>query len=411
VLSRHGSRDPTAGKSAAYNETISRIHSSVTEYGKGYEFIKDYVYALGADQLSGYGKAEMASSGSAFYRRYHALAQTASPFIRSSGQERVVVSAMKWAEGYYGTKLSDHPDQTDDGYSGSIVVIPEDDGVNNTLSHSLCTAFEDEDEYGSIGSDAQDEFREIFGGPIRDRLNKHLPGANLSVKEAVYIMDLCPFETVARKDAKLSQFCFLFTLDEWKDFDYYQSIGKYYGYNKGNPLGPTQGVGFVNELIARLMDQPVEDHTTTNSTLDSSPQTFPLGKALYADFSHDNDLTGIYGALGLYNETPPLSKKKRQSIKHTRGYSASWTVPFGARMYVEKMVCGAHQTRRNGHKKEHKKEPEKEHKKELVRILVNDRVVPLQDCGPDKLGRCTLESFINSLGFARSGGLWDKCFE
>ena len=39
----------------------------------------------------------------------------------------------------------------------------------------------------------------------------------------------------------------------------------------GNPLGRIQGVGYVNELLARLTGEPVQDHTTHNSSLE-----FPL---------------------------------------------------------------------------------------------------------------------------------------
>lgn len=75
----------------------------------------------------------------------------------------------------------------------------------------------------------------------------------------------------------------------------------------------------------------------------------------------------------------------------TKGYSASWTVPFAARAYFEKMSCvGAGE--------------------ELVRVVVNDRVVPLEICGGDELGRCGLSSFVESLSFAREGGDWGECF-
>ena len=50
----------------------------------------------------------------------------------------------------------------------------------------------------------------------------------------------------------------------------------------GDPLGPVQGVGYVNELLARLTGTPVADHTTHNATL-----PFPLDRALYADFTHE----------------------------------------------------------------------------------------------------------------------------
>ncbi|GKT45677.1 3-phytase A [Colletotrichum spaethianum] len=388
ILSRHGARDPTASKTANYKALVDRIHASVTNYGKGFEFIKNYEYTLGADQLTSFGQKELVDSGEAFYRRYQALAANNDPFIRSSGQERVVESGLNWTQGFYGSKIADGHNGPDGGIVGLVTIIPEADGVNNTLDHGLCTAFED-GAFSKVGDDAQAPWRDIFTPPITARLNKNLPGANLTASDTVSFMQLCPFNTVV--NGTQSQFCDLFTLDEWKSLEYYETLGKYYGFNAGNPLGPTQGVGFTNELIARLTQQPVVDHTSTNSTLDADPATFPLGKKLYADFSHDNDMMTIYGALGLYNNTQPLSKTNRTSVAETKGFTASWTVPFAARMYVEKMKCGGAD-------------------EELVRILVNDRVVPLVGCGADEFGRCKLGSFVESMGFARSGGRWDQCF-
>lgn len=263
--------------------------------------------------------------------------------------------------------------------------------ARSSLNHDLCTAFEDGQPYSSIGSKAQQIFLATFLPAITTRLNSDLPGANLTATDTINLLDLCPFTTVASPIGTISPFCSLFTLDEWNHYDYYQSLGKYYGYGPGNPLGPTQGVGFVNELIARLTDQAVKDHTTVNQTLDSSNITFPLGEALYADFSHDNDMTSIFSALGLYNATAPLSNTSIQSTEATEGYSAAWTVPFAGRAYFERMKCAGE-------------------KEELVRILVNNRVVPLKTCRGDKLGRCSLSRFVKSLSFAAGGGRWDACF-
>jgi len=220
------------------------------------------------------------------------------------------------------------------------------------------------------------------------------------------MMDLCPFNTVASPTGEISPFCSLFTESEWHSYNYYQTLGKYYGYSYGNPLGPTQGVGFVNELISRLTDTPVVDHTSTNSTLDDSQSTFPIGDGtrLYADFSHDNDLTGIFSALGLYNSSVlgglGLSNTTVEEVGVTEGYSAAWTVPFAGRMVVEKMVCG-------GSTWGFEDDGEED---ELVRILINDRVVKPTGCESDELGRCKLSEFLEGLGFARSGGDWGECF-
>ncbi|KAI0404421.1 histidine phosphatase superfamily [Xylaria palmicola] len=389
ILSRHGARDPTLGKSLSYAELVDRIHRDVTEYGKHYDFIKDYKYALGADQLTVFGQQELVNSGIKFYRRYEKLAREASPFVRTAGQQRVVDSAVNWTQGFHAARLADEKAESPDAYPYKMVIIPEEEGFNNTLSPMTCTAFR---EGPDTGGAAQAIWVDTFAPGIAERVNRNLAGANLSNSDIIHLMDLCPFETVANTDGHLSPFCGLFNEDDWHGFDYYQSLGKWYGYANGSPMGPTQGVGFVNELIARLTGQPVVDETSTNATLDGSRESFPLDSVLYADFSHDNDMSGVFGALGLYNATAPLSNTTKASPRESGGYAASWTVPFAARMYVEKLRCSGSE-------------------EEFVRVLVNDRVIPLQNCGVDALGRCTVSKYVDSLSFARQGGHWDRCYE
>nr|OQO20260.1 hypothetical protein B0A51_13704 [Rachicladosporium sp. CCFEE 5018] len=393
VLSRHGARDPTASKTVAYNATIQQIHQSVRNYTGAYAFLANYSYTLGADQLTLFGENEMINSGVKFYDRYEELASKLTPFIRSSGEARVVESAQNWTQGFHAAKVSDRGARPhgDSAYPYSILAISEDAGVNNTLNHGLCTVFEDGPD-GDIAAAAQKTWSNIFAAPIRKRLNADL-GANLTITQTIYMMDLCPFNTVASPTGAISPFCALFTEQEWHQYGYYESLNKYYGYSQGNPLGPTQGVGYVNELIARLTNRPVVDHTSTNSTLDSNPSTFPLGRKLYADFSHDNDMTAIFSALGLYNTstTPMLPNTTVVEAEQAGGYSAAWTVPFAARAYFEKLQCRGE-------------------REEYVRVIVNDRVQALEQCDGDRYGRCKLSKFVDSLGFARSGGNWAQCF-
>lgn len=79
-----------------------------------------------------------------------------------------------------------------------------------------------------------------------------------------------------------------------------------------------------------------------------------------------------------------------ESLQETDYYSAAWTVPFAARAYFEKLTCLGYE-------------------EELVRVIVNDRVMPLTSCGGDSLGRCKLGEFVDSLSFDKEGGLWDQC--
>ncbi|KAL8869994.1 MAG: hypothetical protein Q9174_003855 [Haloplaca sp. 1 TL-2023] len=390
VLSRHGARDPTSSKSEAYNNTIQKLKTNVQRFTGKYDFLNRFEYTLGADQLTTFGEQELVQSGIAFYRRYEDLAKRTTPFIRASGQDRVIASARKFAQGYHEAKISSRVREEE--YPYPILVIPEGEGFNNTLDHGLCTTFEDGQPFSTIGHKAQETFLATFLPSITERLNKELGStANLTATDTITLLDLCPFLTVASPIGAISPFCGLFTEDEWHNYDYYQTLGKYYGYGPGNPLGPTQGVGYVNELIARMTGEKVNDHTTVNHTLDDSKGTFPLNEALYVDASHDNDMTAIFAALGLYNATSPLSNTSITTPGESGGYSAAWTVPFAGRAYFEKMKCGGAS-------------------EELVRVIVNGRVQPLESCGGDALGRCTLPRFIESLSFAAAGGKWDQCF-
>ncbi|KAF5025475.1 hypothetical protein F66182_2451 [Fusarium sp. NRRL 66182] len=388
VLSRHGARYPTTTKSEAYAATIARLQKSVTSYGKGYEWLKGYTYKLGAEDLTQFGQDQMIDSGKAFYERYIGLAENAEPFIRASGSDRVVVSSYNFTRGFYASR-----GESGDDYIDDILVIPEAPGINNTMSHGSCSSFEDDDAPGE--NDEQTAWGNKFLPPIRDRLNRSLRKAKLSLAETVYMMDLCPFNTVNTPDgAGQSRFCDLFSTEDWRSYDYYMTLGKYYKFGNGNAMGPTQGVGYVNELISRLTKKPVDDHTTTNRTLDSSPETFPLNRTLYADFSHDNTMVSIFSALGLYNSTGKLPKHHIVPAVRAHGYSSAWAVPFAARMYVEKLECGGTREEKGD---------------EYVRVLVNDRVMALETCGGDEYGRCALEDFVESLSFAREGGNWDQC--
>lgn len=383
VLSRHGARDPTTGKSMAYAALIANIQNTSTAFPDEFAFLKHYKYDLGAEQLTAAGRQELVNSGIHFFRRYHKLVKKYTPFVRAGGQQRVIDSAQHWLKGI-AQSVSAKPKDID-------LIIPEGTEYNNTLSHDVCPAFEEGGPYHGLGDRANQIWANKFVPPIQERVNSKL-GTNLSATYIVNLMDMCPYDTVAHPLAKVSPFCGLFTTEEWHQYDYYQTLNKYYGYGVGNPMGATQGVGYVNELLARLQNKPVEDNTNTNRTLDSDPATFPLDRKVYADFSHDNDISSVFAALGLFNQTKPLSKTNVESTEETHGFSAAWTVPFSARMYVEKLQCSGA-------------------KEEFVRIILNDRVHPLEFCDADKHGRCTLSKFVESQSFATSGGLWEKCYE
>lgn len=55
----------------------------------------------------------------------------------------------------------------------------------------------------------------------------------------------------------------------------------------GSPVARVQGLGYLQELVARLTHTPIATHnSSTNATL-HTPQTFPLDHALYVDATHE----------------------------------------------------------------------------------------------------------------------------
>lgn len=67
----------------------------------------------------------------------------------------------------------------------------------------------------------------------------------------------------------------------------------------GYPLAKPLGIGYVQELVARLTETRIPVHnSSTNATLNDNPATFPLGQSLYVDATHE--VVVLYGAWLLY---------------------------------------------------------------------------------------------------------------
>ncbi|KAG1762194.1 phosphoglycerate mutase-like protein [Suillus occidentalis] len=336
LLQRHGARYPTSGASKEIRSGLQKL----------LEFLRSYQWHLGEADLVPFGATQSFQSGAEIYHRYgHLVHDHTLPFVRTSGGDRVVKSAVNWTAGFaYASGELYHPSVS--------VIIPEIETSNNTLEDHMCPN-------SRASEDEANVWRDMFSVSIVHRLNTAAIGAEILSEDIPGLMSLCAFETVFEE--KESPFCDLFSLKEFQAYNYYHDLLKYHKTGYGNPLGRVQGVGYVNELLARLKGRPVEDRTQTNSTLDSSPITFPLNRTVYADFSHDNEMVAIYGALGLFPQMRPPNPTKADP--HWT-WVVSRLVPFSGRMVTEKMQCF-----------------EAGIPGDFIRILVNDAIQPLAFCG------------------------------
>jgi len=155
-------------------------------------------------------------------------------------------------------------------------------------------------------------------------------------------MHLCLFETVAKESP-------LFSEEGFEIYEYAGDLDKFYyaGYTPHlaivstpltlcfvrhcGTLGAVQGVGYINELIGRLTNSPAHPPF--------SPETFPLDRAMYVNFSHDNRIVDVFAATGLFNQTNgPLDTAR---IAKDRTWIASKMVPFSGHLTVKKLSCSA----------------------------------------------------------------------
>ena len=89
---------------------------------------------------------------------------------------------------------------------------------NNTLNQDCPN--------GADGTEQTNTWISVFASSIAARLNKAAPGANLNATHVFYLLAMCPFDTVAKET--LSPFCSMFTEDDFRGFEYYGDLEKYY---------------------------------------------------------------------------------------------------------------------------------------------------------------------------------------
>lgn len=344
--------------------------------------------------------------------------------VRAGSQRRIVDSALSWLQGFYGPQLWNDfatPPDADLGATGGYVaralrprdeshesrridlqVHPEGLGWNTTLaSHFACPA--------AVGGNKTtaarlSTARATYLQKAVDRLQPHVqihgstppdgdhPGESWDGKLTPDLLNgmqqLCSYETVALGQ---SSFCGLFTAQEWSDYEHVWD-SHFHGYfGTGTPLGAAQGIGWVNEFVARLTNQPWNEtiQTSENVTVNADSGRFPTdeNQRVFVDFTHDSILTSVLAALGAdeLNTLPTsagLSAAGGGAEERAR-FRTSHLVPFGARMVFERLSCGS----------------DPQQAKAYVRMILNDAVVPLSNvgCAPRADGVCALDEFLRAV--------------
>ncbi|PIL30835.1 hypothetical protein GSI_07003 [Ganoderma sinense ZZ0214-1] len=335
--------------------------------------MNDWTYKLGEEILTPFGRQQLFDLGVSMRMKYGFLLQNFTetntlPVFRTESQDRMLASAQNFALGFFGYPL-------DGQYQQSITI--EDNGFNNTLApYKTCPNAGDRSK-SDRGVDYVKQWSAIYLEAALGRLQPQMHGYDLTIEDIYTFQQMCAYETVA---IGYSKFCELFTKEEWKGFNYAMDLFFWYGSAFGSPVARVQGIGYVQELVARLTHTPISVHnSSTNSTLDDNPATFPLGQSLYVDATHEVVVLNVITALNLstFAEGGPLPA---DHIPEHRKFKASHLAPFATNIQFQLLSCESHA------------DPQ-------IRIIINDGVVPLtgiRGCPEDKDGKCPVPAFVEA---------------
>jgi len=342
-------------------------------------FLNDWKYELGYEILVPRGRQELFESGINHYYRYAQLYNPNSKIIvRTTTQDRMLKSSEYFLSGFFGLEWTQN---------ATIEVIIEAQGFNNSLAgYDNC---KNANTYRNMGGiNATNEWVGIYLQNATKRFQSMVENFEWTIEDTYAAQTMCPYETVAYG---YSAFCNLFTYDEWVGFEYSNDL--FFAGSNGfqSPTGRAVGIGYVQEVIARLNNHTLGySGSQINVTLDSSTETFPLNQSLYFDFSHDTNIMSILSAFGFTQFDQFLP-----STEHIGAHNlvVSHLQPFGCRLDIEVIKTpqplNADRTYASGGETTY------------IHFILNQRTLPLgfsfPECGADRLdGWCELGTFLDA---------------
>ncbi|GAB7349237.1 hypothetical protein MBLNU459_g8398t1 [Dothideomycetes sp. NU459] len=431
TLQRHANRFPTGYFDDGINdEHFAAKVANFTAANKSkmfsgpLAFLNTYEYQMGSGYLTGLGASTEFMSGVQFWNRYGRTLYNASvsqlaynattangtarpkPVLRTTSQSRIQNSQINWALGFFGTSFQTTPDPTLANFTNAfdVVIIPEGGTENNTLASYDSCFNEDVDNLGDLGDLDLYQYIAIYLKNATARLQTYVPsGFNLTLNDTYAMQSICAYENGY---IGMSDFCTLFTEDEWAGFENTLDIEYFYDYAWGNPTGRAQGIGYLQELLARLQNQYIfSSNSSVNSTITNNPTDFPLGRPFYADFSHDDIIISVLTAMSLdyFREAPSLTQYPPDPKRH---FVLSKMTPFGGRLITETIGCSSpnpaavHNHRTQYYPTQYGYNPANATNK-FIRMRLNNGILPLNTIrGGACLGRtdglCAMKSFIAS---------------
>lgn len=255
--------------------------------------------------------------------------------LRTTSQSRIYNSLTNWALGFFGVSFQQVPDPTLANFTSpfNVVVIPGGGTENNTLA-SYDPCFNDNDDViGFLGDSDLFSYITKYLKDATARLQPYVPsGFQLTTNDTYAMQSICAYEMGYIRS---SDFCYLFTEDEWSGFENTLYIEYYYDYAYGKSNWTLSWYRICARAHRTIGKEYIfTSNSSVNSTLDDHATDFPLGQAFYADITHDDIIVSVLTALSLdYIRDPPsLTQFPPDPNRH---FILSHLTPFGGRLVTE----------------------------------------------------------------------------
>ncbi|KAK9900897.1 phosphoglycerate mutase-like protein [Cystobasidium minutum MCA 4210] len=386
-------------------------------WGESLGFLEHWKTPVNEDnmeQLTGPGARDAKKLGATLANHYEQLVPGRDePAIKiyTASSQRDVDSSTAFITGMFPNRtLGTSQGQVD------LVKVPNknEDWSFSLTPHKVCDRFDK-----SQGKKERNAYQEVVAKKAIQRLTEkgELPGWKWNWTDIIAMQQMCGYESVIRDS---SEFCKVFTEEEWLEFEYGQDLYYYHMLGRHRKWTAALGIPWIqiaasnlkktrtqHVIVPPVVPKPTHglfdilkknkaekaSSTTTSSSFElPKPTQGPnatLPQAFHIWFTHREEVPLVTHALDLYHGhdeatgAMPLDK-----VNPTRVWKTSEIIPFLGHVSLERMECAA----AGADKKEGDDGEVQAHP--YVRIIVNGSPQEQPSCHDGPGGSCPLHQFL-----------------
>lgn len=357
LLSRHGERFISADKAEETLEILDKLKAQ--DLQGPLAFIKDYEWFVANDSLYGEevtlqnsnsifsGSLSAQRQGRAFREKYGDLYDSSKTLpVFTTNAQRVYDTSVNFLKGFFNSATEIDSAKRDLGFTTegdvkiNILDEADDNTVNNLTPINSCSNYNEDD------FDTPDELKTYATGFISRMKAAGNPNLKLKKGEVKRLIEICAYELNVKGS---SQFCSLFTNEEFIRYEYYKDVKQYYTEGPGNKYAVAIGSVLLEASVKLLQ----EDNDNK----------------LWLSFTHNADIVNYLAAIGLFTEAEDFSLT---DVQFGKKFQRAKIVPQSARLALEKYNCDG---------------------TSYVRFILNDAVIPM-DCSYGPGFSCSLQDYL-----------------